>query len=248
MGVGVNISSRRQAPEELVTGVDWVAHEWSPLLKEEMRTERPAKSLEMEAFVYWVSTCLCPPDPGPDLGLADIQGSSISGVRWPCALWDVGGIPCLHRFYASSIPPPDNGDCLQALSHVPQGRNRLGLLTLLLVMAAGRHRGAAGEAPSSLGRQPVWGSYGASASSLAHSRSSILGAVSTLRMAGCCKEREAPKCQAEAPALSRARPLSGQHPQGWEATVGTTSGVRSCWVAVYPCAQGCPLGVLEAMK
>ena len=49
-------------------------------------------------------------------------------------------------------------------------------------------------------------------------------------------------------ALSRAWPLSGYPPLGGEATMGTSLGAGSCWVAVYLCAQGCLLGVLEAMK
>lgn len=48
--------------------------------------------------------------------------------------------------------------------------------------------------------------------------------------------------------LSKARVLSGYCPLGWVAAVGTTSGARPCWVAVYLSAQGCLLGVLEAMK
>lgn len=48
--------------------------------------------------------------------------------------------------------------------------------------------------------------------------------------------------------LSKARALSGHRPLGRAAAVGTTSGARPHWVAVYLCAQGCLLGVLEAMK
>lgn len=55
-----------------------------------------------------------------------------------------------------------------------------------------------------------------------------------------------PECQAFS--AQRAGSLSGQRLQGREATAGTTSGVRSRWVAVYPCARGCLPGVLEAMK
>ena len=49
-------------------------------------------------------------------------------------------------------------------------------------------------------------------------------------------------------ALSRAWPLSDYRPLGWEATRGTSLGAGSRWVAVYLCARGCLLGVLEAMK
>lgn len=39
-------------------------------------------------------------------------------------------------------------------------------------------------------------------------------------------------------------------PAGCDTELGITSSPpgRSCWVAVYLCAQGCLLGVLEAMK
>lgn len=88
---------------------------------------------------------------------------------------------------------------------------------------------------------------GASPSSLAHSRSSGTSTASPARKEGYLQGTQSFQVSKHS-GLCRARSLSGHRPLGWEATAGTTSGARSCWVAVYRCAQGCLLGALEAMK